>query len=478
MQQSPNHLNRVTARANLNITLSPNADLAINAGYIPQDLRLPRATTPACSASPPTPTAAPASSTTSTPPATRCSDGAQFTPRDIYQQSTRTRTSSASSARRSANWRPPEWLAVRGNFGLDYIGRRDTQLCRFAELPRRRRRPAWATRSTTARTSSLHARRRGHGHAAAHATRSTRRRRSACSSYRNVFDRNGTERRSAAPGATTVTGAAPSSSPTKRPTRRRTLGGFIEENVAFRDRLFVTGAVRSDRNSAFGANFKTVFYPEARRRRGSCRDEGFFPQLQLARPAAPAHGVRRLGCAAGHHRRRAVLLRDDTRLDEAATHRVSSSARSATATSSPSAPPSSRSASTERSSAIASPPRSRTTTRSSKDALVSRMLPPSIGTGTTSRLENLGEVTQQGLGGADQRRLHPERRVRLGHHPQRLDRTRTSWSASAACRRSSLSSTQQQREGYPLNGWWSRRCSSYQRQERRWHHRVQRDCRS
>ena len=33
-QESPNHLTRVTARANLNIALTRNADVAVNAGYI------------------------------------------------------------------------------------------------------------------------------------------------------------------------------------------------------------------------------------------------------------------------------------------------------------------------------------------------------------------------------------------------------------------------------------------------------------
>ena len=41
-QKSPNHLNRITARTNLNVTLSPKADLAISAGYISSELRLPQ----------------------------------------------------------------------------------------------------------------------------------------------------------------------------------------------------------------------------------------------------------------------------------------------------------------------------------------------------------------------------------------------------------------------------------------------------
>ena len=35
-------------------------------------------------------------------------------------------------------------------------------------------------------------------------------------------------------------------------------------------------------------------------------------------------------------------------------------------------------------------------TKSSKDALVSRILPPSLGTGATARFENLGEVSNKG----------------------------------------------------------------------------------
>ena len=42
----------------------------------------------------------------------------------------------------------------------------------------------------------------------------------------------------------------------------RTLGQFIEEVVAVNDRLFLTGALRSDQNSAFGTNFQSVIYPK------------------------------------------------------------------------------------------------------------------------------------------------------------------------------------------------------------------------
>src|SRR6184192_4790364 len=41
-----------------------------------------------------------------------------------------------------------------------------------------------------------------------------------------------------------------------------TLGGYVEEQVGIRDRLYFTGALRGDDNSAFGANFNFITYPK------------------------------------------------------------------------------------------------------------------------------------------------------------------------------------------------------------------------
>jgi TonB-linked SusC/RagA family outer membrane protein len=41
----------------------------------------------------------------------------------------------------------------------------------------------------------------------------------------------------------------------------RTIGFLARQEVGFNDRLFLTGAVRTDRNSAFGTNFDRVYYP-------------------------------------------------------------------------------------------------------------------------------------------------------------------------------------------------------------------------
>ncbi|MGH7719877.1 MAG: SusC/RagA family TonB-linked outer membrane protein [Gemmatimonadaceae bacterium] len=57
-----------------------------------------------------------------------------------------------------------------------------------------------------------------------------------------------------------------------------TFGAYVQEQLAWRDRLFLTAAVRGDDNSAFGEDFGLVYYPA-----GSLSwvigEESFFPQL-------------------------------------------------------------------------------------------------------------------------------------------------------------------------------------------------------
>lgn len=56
--------------------------------------------------------------------------------------------------------------------------------------------------------------------------------------------------------ATTVTGSTSFS-------QQSSLGYFVQEQLGWANRLFVTGAVRADDNSAFGTQFNKVYYPKA-----------------------------------------------------------------------------------------------------------------------------------------------------------------------------------------------------------------------
>jgi TonB-dependent starch-binding outer membrane protein SusC len=62
-------------------------------------------------------------------------------------------------------------------------------------------------------------------------------------------------------GSNSIAGAAVTLS-NEATTEQITTGVFIEEQVGFKEKLFITGAVRSDRGSSFGADFKSVYYPK------------------------------------------------------------------------------------------------------------------------------------------------------------------------------------------------------------------------
>ncbi|HVS59707.1 MAG TPA: SusC/RagA family TonB-linked outer membrane protein [Gemmatimonadaceae bacterium] len=46
-------------------------------------------------------------------------------------------------------------------------------------------------------------------------------------------------------------------------TTQKSIGVYVQQQAAWRDRLFLTGAVRVDNNSAFGSKLNRVFYPKA-----------------------------------------------------------------------------------------------------------------------------------------------------------------------------------------------------------------------
>ncbi|MDP3911934.1 MAG: SusC/RagA family TonB-linked outer membrane protein [Gemmatimonadales bacterium] len=58
----------------------------------------------------------------------------------------------------------------------------------------------------------------------------------------------------------------------------KTLGAYVEERVGFRDRLFLTAALRGDDNSAFGQDFDFVAYPKVSAS-WVISEEPFFPNV-------------------------------------------------------------------------------------------------------------------------------------------------------------------------------------------------------
>lgn len=79
-----------------------------------------------------------------------------------------------------------------------------------------------------------------------------------------------------AAGGQTITGAAQRTA-LESTTVAVTLGSYVEQTFGWRDRVFVTGGVRNDRNNAFGSQVRSVWYPKVQ---GSwvMSDEAFYPR--------------------------------------------------------------------------------------------------------------------------------------------------------------------------------------------------------
>jgi TonB-linked SusC/RagA family outer membrane protein len=176
----------------------------------------------------------------------------------------------------NVNWRPTSWLQNRADIGLDYASRIDDNLLRRGEGP-----PINTTyrlgfkeagraqiRNFTVNLGST---------GSWNPSQTLNSKTTVGAQYVNYkLDRNSADAEDLAAGTVTPnSGSIKDAEESTVPTR--TLGLFVEEALSFRERLFVTAAVRTDQNSAFGTEFQRVFYPKASVS-WIASDEGFFPQ--------------------------------------------------------------------------------------------------------------------------------------------------------------------------------------------------------
>ncbi len=176
----------------------------------------------------------------------------------------------------NASWRPLTWMQNDGTVGIDLSNRMDLTLCRFGECPVQGTQRQG--RSIIAHTNDLNFT------AKLMSTSSWRPRpwadlkSTVGADYINLQNDASQARGDILPpGAQRPQdGAIPSVAGTLA-TATKTLGVYVQEQLGLRDRLFLTAAVRSDQNSAFGTNFQRVFYPKFSMS-WVISDEAFFPQ--------------------------------------------------------------------------------------------------------------------------------------------------------------------------------------------------------
>ena len=82
------------------------------------------------------------------------------------------------------------------------------------------------------------------------------------------------------PGTTSLAGTSQQAAVSEQNQYARTFGVLVQQQFGFRDRLFLTGSIRGDKNSAFGANLGFVTYPSGQLSYVPS-EESWFPKNSL-----------------------------------------------------------------------------------------------------------------------------------------------------------------------------------------------------
>lgn len=259
-QLRPNALFRYSFRGNMNIQMNPKADVAVSSAFISSTQRLPQNENnslgitsngyggPGYRTNGPVSAGAPAR------------NGYRFfTPGDAFQE-TVSQEINRFIGSISPNWRPLTWLTARGNFGIDFTNRVDSDLCRNGQCPdfstyrqgfKSNNRTNFFQYTTDVSTTAQF------GLTDALDSKTT----GGLQYFRRVFQRNGANSTILPPGATTVTAGSVFGG-AEVTDYKITAGAFLEQTFALHDRLFLTGAFRADNNSAFGAKSTVAVYPK------------------------------------------------------------------------------------------------------------------------------------------------------------------------------------------------------------------------
>jgi TonB-linked SusC/RagA family outer membrane protein len=345
---------------------------------------------------------------------------------------------------------PTSWLTFRGNAGADFSSQTDEQYCLNAQCVNFGTRRQGLRNSTRGRNFVYTV----DGNAAANyrplewlgATSTL-----GAQWVSNRFDRNGAFGQNLPPGGLTISQAAIQTAD-EATTVSRTQGAFAQQEFAIRDKLFLVGSVRADNNSAFGRNFKTQVYPGA----GVSyvlSEENFFPfreqvdQLRLRlkwgqsgnRPGTTAALPFFAGNTALISGAQVPgLIFQTTGNQELKPATVAELEYGIDFT-----------GFNNRVSVELTQYDKRTT-----NDLIARVLPPSYGTGSTTRFENIGKVRNWG--------------TEFLLNVQPLQRANFGWDFVINGSRNSnelldlgtvppiIGATVRQIEGYPLNGYWQR----------------------
>ena len=257
-EMRPNALGRNSLRANLTARLSPTLNIQVSSAYINSTLRLPQNEDNSNGLM-----VAAVGGTWRGDLVDAQGDSLHgyrsFMMGDVLSQTT-TQAINRFINSISAQAAPWNWLALRATVGSDYTLRNDLFLSKVGEGPN----------ANTTRTGNITSTSAGVNQQSVDLGGTTslqlRPWLSSKTSVGMQYLRNAVDNTSGTgiglpPGGVTVSAAATRSS-TQTTSEKRTLGYYLEQQLAINDKLFLTGGVRRDAASAFGTAFNAVYYPK------------------------------------------------------------------------------------------------------------------------------------------------------------------------------------------------------------------------
>ena len=290
-QVNPNALRKMNLRANLNLNLNERMDLAVSSGFVTSTQRLPQTDNNTTGLGSNLYGGSGFKHNIVNPPGAattvlRDNYGYQrYTPDEFFsdnvnQDINRTITSG------TFNYRPATWLATRAVLGMDFTSRDDNELCirdectYFGSSPTDPSVGSKAGFRTDARTTFFSYTGDVNATANYRLSKDFGAKSIVGAQYgKEKFAANTAASSNLTPGGRTVSaGTIPSVS--ESTTITATLGFFAEQLISYKDRVYLTGSLRTDKNSAFGHSFNRVYYPRASLSY-VVSDEPFFPRSSV-----------------------------------------------------------------------------------------------------------------------------------------------------------------------------------------------------
>jgi TonB-linked SusC/RagA family outer membrane protein len=274
-----NRQRMISLRSNVRGQLSSNFDISVNAGYTQNRLRLPQNDNNVRGVIP----QGLLGNFENDPEL----HGWGFdTPQDIFAINTQQNVEHFTGSSR-ANWQALPWLSAIGTAGIDFTNRLDEEFI-----------PPYTATAVTSRFADDSVGKRTSNpfqdfvytaNGGVTATFNPRASIRSATSAGVQFNDEITRATSAfgqglLPGTTSLNGTTSIFTVGEANFENKTLGAYVQEQVSWRDRLFVNGALRGDKNSAFGQDFKSVVYP-ALSASWVFGEEDFFPKQEYVSSA-------------------------------------------------------------------------------------------------------------------------------------------------------------------------------------------------